>query len=134
MNIVTTTARIILGILFIAAGASAFFISSPPPLPGLAGAFNDVFFRSHLVLFVGAAQLALGVLLVINRFVPVALIMLAAFLYNSFAFHITMAPTSLFAPVIVLALWYLVARRYRALFAPLFAPSPDADTVEGGAR
>jgi uncharacterized membrane protein YphA (DoxX/SURF4 family) len=124
MNIATTIARILLGLLFTFAGASAFFIGTPPPEPGLAGAFDDLFFRSHWVLFVGAAQLTLGVLLVVNRFVPIALIVLAAFLYNSFAFHITMAQSSLFAPAIVLALWFVVSLKYRALFAPILAAKP----------
>ena len=123
MNIATTIARIVLGLLFLAAGASNFFIT-PPPLPGLAGAFNDVFFQSHWVLFVAVAQMTIGVLMLVNRYDPVALIILAAFLYNSFAFHITMMPSALFAPVIVTGLWLIVALKYRALFAPLFVPVP----------
>ena len=123
-HVAVTGARLVLGIVFVVAGASVFFISSPPPLPGLAGAFNDVFFKSHWVLFVGAAQLTLGVLMLINRFVPVAVIMLAAFVYNSFAFHLTMAQSSLWAPVCVFVLWLLVALKYRALFAPIFAADP----------
>ena len=123
MNIATTVARIVLGLLFLAAGASNFFIT-PPPLPGLAGAFNDVFFKSHWVLFIAVAQITIGVLMLSNRFVPVALIILAAFLYNSFAFHILMMPAALFAPVIVLVLWLIVALKYRALFAPIFVAVP----------
>jgi uncharacterized BrkB/YihY/UPF0761 family membrane protein len=68
---------------------------------------------------VGTAQLILGVLLLINRYVPIALIMLAAFLYNSFAFHITMAQSGLPAPIVVLALWLVVALKYRSNFAQL---------------
>lgn len=123
MAIITTIARIALGLLFTAAGAMAFFISNPPPQPGLAGAFNDIFVHSHWALFVGAAQLAAGMLLLVNRCVPLALIMLAGFLYNSFAFHITMAQSALLAPIIVLALWSIVALKYRPLFAQLFAVS-----------
>jgi putative oxidoreductase len=124
MNIAATVARILIGVLFIFAGASAFFFSSPPPMPGLAGEFNDAFFKSHWNLFVAAAQLVLGVLMLVNRYVPVALIILAAFLYNSFAFHLTMLPQTLFAPAIVLVLWLLVALKYRPLFAPIFAANP----------
>jgi putative oxidoreductase len=127
MKIAATIARLILGLGFIFAGASIFFISSPPPQPGLAGAFNDVFFKSHWVLFLGVAQFTLGALMLVNRFVPVALIVLAAFLYNSFAFHLTMAQSSLWAPVFVLVLWLLVALRYRRLFAPIFKPRPAQD-------
>lgn len=119
MNIAATIARILLGLLFALAGIMAFVLTAPPHEPGLAGTFNQVYFQSHWSLFVGAAQLVIGVLLLINRYVPIALIMLAAFLYNSFAFHITMAPGALFAPAIVLALWVLVALKYRAVFISL---------------
>jgi uncharacterized membrane protein YphA (DoxX/SURF4 family) len=119
MNIATIIARILLGLIFVLAGAVSFFITTPPPQPGLAGTFNDVFIHSHWALFVGTAQLILGVLLLINRYVPIALIMLAAFLYNSFAFHITMAQSGLPAPIVVLALWLVVALKYRSNFAQL---------------
>lgn len=121
MNIAATIARILLGVVFVAAGASAFLIKTPPPMPGLAGEFNAIFIASHWEWFLGAAQCAIGALLLANRFVPLALIMLAAFLYNSFAFHITMAQAALPAPVIVLVLWCLIASRYRAVFAPVLA-------------
>lgn len=119
MNIATTIARILLGLLFTAAGAMQFLITNPPAQPGLAGTFTEVFIHSHWALFIGAAQLAIGLLLLANRYVTIALIMLAAFLYNSFAFHITMAPSALPAPVIVLALGLLVALKYRSNFAQL---------------
>jgi len=119
MNTVTTIARILLGLLFTFAGVLPFIMTGPPPQPGLAGTFNAVFFQSHWVLFVGAAQVVIGVLLLVNHFVPIALIMLAAFLYNSFAFHATMAPSALPAPFIVLVLWLIVAAQYRSRLAAL---------------
>lgn len=119
MNIAATISRIVLGLIFTLAGVMAFVMTTPPPLPGLAGTFNDVFVHSHWALFVGAAQVAIGVLLLANRYVPIALIMLAAFLYNSFAFHITMAPGALPAPLIVLVLWAIIASQYRSSFAAL---------------
>jgi uncharacterized membrane protein YphA (DoxX/SURF4 family) len=119
MTIATTIARLLLGLLFTLAGAMAFFITNPPAQPGLAGTFNDVFIHSHWSLFIGAAQLVIGLLLLANRYVPIALVMLAAFLYNSFAFHITMAQSALAAPIIVLGLWFLVALKYRSNFAQL---------------
>lgn len=122
MNIAATIARVLLGIIFTLAGIIPFIISSPPPQPGLAGAFNELFYRSHWVLFVGAAQVIIGVLFLSNRYVPIALIMLAAFLYNSFAFHITILPIGLPAPIIVLVLWYIIALQYRQYFAFLAKP------------
>ena len=83
-----------------------------------------VFFASHYALFVGAVQLAIGVLLLLNRFVPIALVMLAAFVYNSFAFHATIAPSSLWAPFALIALALPTALRHRAAFAALLAAAP----------
>ncbi len=126
MKIVTTATRLLLGAGLAFAGGSMFF-GNPPPQPGLAGQFDAVFFASHYALFVGAVQLAIGVLLLLNRFVPVALVMLAAFVYNSFAFHATMAPSSLWAPFVLIALALPTALRYRAAFAVLLAAAPNRD-------
>jgi putative oxidoreductase len=123
MNIVRTTARILLGLLFMAAGAAG-LVFAPPPQPGLAGEFSTVVYASHFMNFVSAAQLVLGALLLINRFVPVALIMLAAFIYNSFAFHSTMAQSAIIAPLVIAVLLVVVAWPYRALFTPLFVARP----------
>jgi uncharacterized membrane protein YphA (DoxX/SURF4 family) len=123
MNIVRTTARILLGLLFVAAGAAG-LLFAPPPQPGFAGEFSTVVYASHFMNFVSAAQLVLGALLLINRFVPVALIMLAAFIYNSFAFHSTMAQSAIIAPLVIAVLLVVVAWPYRALFAPLFVARP----------
>lgn len=119
MNIAVTVSRILLGLVFTFFGAMAFFVTSAPPLPGMAGTFNTVFIHSHWALFVGGAQLVLGVLLLVNRFVPIALIMLAAFLYNSFAFHLTMFQSGLPGPILVLALWLIIALKHRAAFTQL---------------
>ena len=128
MKYAPTAARIVLGLLFVVAGASGFaLINSPPPMPGLAGAFQDVFFKSRWVLFADAVQLIAGILLLANRYVPVALMMLAAVIYNILAFHITMMPSGIVPGLIALLLWYVVARQYQSLFAPLFVARPPID-------
>jgi putative oxidoreductase len=120
--------RILLGLVFSAAGLSGFFLSaSPPPIPpGLAGAFQDVFFKSHWVLFVDSVELLAGVLLLSNRYVPLALTALAAVIANILVFHITMMPAGMPVALVVTALWTIVALPFRALFAPIFSPRPVA--------
>jgi putative oxidoreductase len=124
MNVITAIARVLLGVVFVLAGVSAFVFTTPPHLPGLAGAFNDAFVRSHWSMFVGAAQIALGALLVANRYVTVALVMLAAFLYNSLAFHITMMPSGLPMAIAIAILWLLVSWSHRESFKTLFCATP----------
>ena len=119
MNVATAIVRIFLGLVFIAAGTLSFVFTTPPPLPGLAGMFNDAFVHSHWSMFVGAAQLLLGSLLIVNRFVTIALIILAAFLYNSLAFHLTMMPAGLPPALTVAVLWLFLCWRNRESFATL---------------
>jgi putative oxidoreductase len=123
MNIALVASRILLGLVFAAAGASGFFlINNPPPAPpGLAGTFQDVFFQSRWVLFVDGVELLAGILLLANRYVPLALTLLGAVISNILVFHITMAPSGLPVPLVVVTLWATVASRYRASFAPLFS-------------
>lgn len=126
MNIAVSVARILLGLTFVAAGLSGFFlINNPPPAPpGLAGAFQEVFFRSRWVLFVDAIELLAGALLLANRFVALALTLLAGVIANIIVYHITLMPAGLPAAAIVTLLWGIVAGRYRSSFAPLFAATP----------
>ena len=119
MQVVRTIVRILIGLLFILAGATAFAFA-PPPQPGLAGTVNDALYRSHWSLFVAFAQIVIGVLLVANRYVPLALVMLFAFLYNSFAYHFGTSPALLPIPLIVVALALFIGWPYRTTFAPLF--------------
>lgn len=117
----TTIARILLGLIFVAGGVAG-FLMTPPPMPGVAGKLTAGLHDSHWTLFVAFAQIVAGLLLLVNRYVPVALIVIAAFLYNSFAFHLTTMPATVPLPIVVTILWLVVALRYRAVFAPIFRP------------
>ncbi|MBC5799905.1 MAG: hypothetical protein GIX03_00065 [Candidatus Eremiobacteraeota bacterium] len=125
MKIAATIARILLGLVFLAAGLSGFFlINHPPPAPpGLAGELQDVFFRSRYMLLVSSVQAVTGLLLLINRYVPLALVALAAVIANILVFHITMQPAGLPVPIVVTVLWFIVAWHLRAQFAPLLEPT-----------
>lgn len=130
--IIVTVSRIILGALFTLAGLGGFifsFVGTPPPVPGLAGEFQHVFFASHWVLYVDAVEFVIGVLLLSNRFIILALTMLAAVLTNILAFHITMQPAGIVPGAIATGLWFVLFRHYRTSFAPLFVKNQSASTA-----
>lgn len=127
--IAVTVARILMGLAFTLAGASGFVLvmHGPPPMPGLAGEFQNVFFASRWVLFVDGVELIAGLLLLANRFVPLALIAYAAVLANILVFHLTMMLGGIVPGLVLTVLWIVVARDYRASFAPLLvARAPRA--------
>ncbi len=121
MKLAVLICRILLGLLFVFAGASGFIIiNHPPPMPGAAGQFQQIFFASRWVLMVDTVELVCGLLLLVNRYVPLALVTLAAVFANIFAFHITMMPSGLPPGIIAFALWVVCAWPFKDAFAALF--------------
>jgi uncharacterized membrane protein YphA (DoxX/SURF4 family) len=120
MKIVAIVARILLGLAFLVFGLNGFlnFMHGQLP-PGLAGTFLTTLVASHFVYFVAAAQVIGGALLLVNRYVPLALALLAPVLYNILAFHITMQPSALLPGLICSILWLILVWRLRDYFAPL---------------
>lgn len=120
MRLTSTISRILLGLIFTIFGLNGFlhFIPSPP-LDGLVLQFLTVLLASHFYVLIFGVQLVCGVLLLVNQYVPLALVTLAAVLANILTFHITMQPQGLPPALIAVALWILTALPLRAQFAPL---------------
>lgn len=124
MKVATIIARLLLGLAFTVFGLNFFlnFIPAPPPEPGLAGDFFKVFIASGLAHVIGAVQLVSGLLLLIGRFVPLALTMLAAMIFNILVFHILMAPAAIGPGIVVALLWLFLVWQYRERFAGILRP------------
>ena len=87
---------------------------------GPAGDFFRVLFSTHYFYFVGGVMVVSGVLLLVGRFVPLALMLLGPVLVNILIFHIVMAPRSIGMGVFAALLWLLVAYQVRSAFTGLF--------------
>lgn len=121
MKVASTIARYLLGLIFLTFGLNGFlnFIHMPPPT-GVAAQFVGVLFVSHLYIVIFALQILPAILLLVNRYVPLALTILAAFIVNILSFHIFMAPAGLPLAFFVAILWLVVFIQVRSAFAPLF--------------
>jgi uncharacterized membrane protein YphA (DoxX/SURF4 family) len=121
MKIFTIIARVLLGLIFVIFGSNAFLHFLPmPPLPqNLSGDFLKVFFASGYVYVIGGFQVIAGLLLLIGRFVPLGLTILAAIIVNILVFHSLMAPEGFGPALVVTALELFLLWRYRAAFAGL---------------
>ena len=125
MKIVSLIARYLLGQMFTVFGLNGFlnFIPQPPPANPLAIQFLVAVSASHFATFFFALQVLGGLLLLSGFFVPLALTVLAAELYNILAFHLTLSPG--IAPALVACvLWVLVFLQYRNSFNGVLAGKP----------
>jgi putative oxidoreductase len=121
MKTASTVARYLAGVIFLVFGLNGFlhFIPLPPP-SGVAGQFMGALFVSHYLTLIFALQVIGAVLLLANRYVPLALAILAPVIVNILSFHALMAPSGLPLALFVTVLWALVFLHVRSAFAALF--------------
>jgi putative oxidoreductase len=82
-------ARLLLGLIFVVFGLNGFlnFFNMGPMPSGLAGQFIGALGLSHYFWVVAALQVAGGALLLINRFVPLGLVLLGPVIVNIILYH-----------------------------------------------
>lgn len=124
MKIATVIARVLLGLIFVVFGSNAFLHFLPmPPLPeGLVGLYLKAFLESGYVYVIGGVQLVSGLLLLIGRFVPLGLTLLAGVIFNILVFHALLAPQGFGPGIFVTVLELFLLWRYRGAFAGILQP------------
>lgn len=131
MKIAILIARILLGLVFFASGLFGIIHpSSPPPsMPADAAAFLTVLTTHHYMTFVALLMVIAGLLLLVGRFVPLALTFLGPILVNILLFHFLLDPTHLIPggiPGFVCTLLELfLIWAYRLSFRGLFDAAPE---------
>jgi putative oxidoreductase len=122
MKIASIIARYLLGLIFLVFGLNGFlhFIPMPPPKGLAAQQFGGAIFTSHYWVVVFGLQVLGGVLLLVNRYVVLALVLLGPVIVNIFFFHALMAPEGLPLAVVVVVLWTILAVRYKQYLVPIF--------------
>jgi len=121
MRTASLIARYLAGVIFLVMGLIGFlnFFPLPPP-GGIAGQFMGVLYVSHYLWVILAFQIIAGVLLLVNRYVPLAVAVLAPVIVNILTFHALMAPSGLPLALFVTALWALIFIDVRRAFSSLF--------------
>ncbi|HEY1766423.1 MAG TPA: DoxX family membrane protein [Terracidiphilus sp.] len=122
MKIVGIVARLLLGLVFLVFGANKLFPFMPSgPMPtGVAGQFITALVSTRYLMFVGLCELVGGLLLLVNRYVPLALTILGPVIVNVLLTGFLMARQGIPAGLVVTVLWFIVFFRVRSNFAGLF--------------
>src|SRR5713226_6218094 len=78
MKTASAVARYLAGVIFLVFGLNGFLNFIPlPPLGGIAGQFMGALYASHYLWVIFAFQVIAAVLLLVNRYVPLAVAVLA---------------------------------------------------------
>jgi uncharacterized membrane protein YphA (DoxX/SURF4 family) len=118
MSKVTLIARILLGLIFVGSGI-AFFFTTPPPLEGpIADFFSGLMATGYFFYLLKGTEAVCGMLLLVGRFVPLALTILAGIIVNIVLTHIFLAPEGLPLAIVV-----LVLEIYLAFFSKEYSPT-----------
>ncbi|RKG80273.1 DoxX family membrane protein [Corallococcus exercitus] len=121
-----TAARVFMGLVFFVFGLNGFleFIPTPKDLnPADPAVAFGIAMKATGFLFwlVKGTETVAGALLLANRFVPLALAIIAPVIVNIFLTHALLAPAGLGLAVILLAAELFLAWSYRAVYRPMLA-------------
>ena len=119
-------ARTGLGLVFFVFGLDGFLHFIPPPdpatIPPGALAFGKAMAETgYLFQLVKGTEVFAGALLLGNRFVPLALVVLAPVIVNIVLLHALLAPSGITVALVVLCLELYLAWSYRSHFRSLLA-------------
>lgn len=120
-RIVTAIVRVLLGLAFLVFGLNGFlnFIPTPKNLPPDVITVSTGLMKGGYMAVVSATEIIVAALLLINRFVPLALAMLAPIVVGIITFHITIAPATIVPGIMVLTMELYLAWAYRGAFRPM---------------
>src|SRR6266567_8966871 len=110
MKIVILIARLLLGLISVVFGLNGFlnFLSMGPMPTGLAGQFMGALFVSHYYYVVAGLQVIGGALLLVNRFVPLRLVILGPVIVNIILYHLFLNRAGIVLAIVLAILWFIV--------------------------
>jgi uncharacterized membrane protein YphA (DoxX/SURF4 family) len=120
----TTTARVLLGLVFFTFGLDGFlhFVPQPDPStlpPGVVAFSGALMGTGYMFPLIKGTEVTVGALLLANRFVPLALVLLAPVIVNIVLFHAFLAPSGIGLAVVLVALQLCLAWVHRGAYRPL---------------
>jgi uncharacterized membrane protein YphA (DoxX/SURF4 family) len=126
---VTAIVRILPGVMFLVFGLNGFlnFMPQPKDMPQEIMTVMGALMKAGYMTVVSGAEVLIAVLLLTNRFVPLALALLAPIIVGILTFHIFMAPATIVPGIVVTVMELYLAWAYRGAFRPMLR----AKTIPG---
>ena len=131
MKIVVLVARLLLGLMFFVFGLNNIlhFMPMPPMPPSDAVTYSTILMHHGVMTFVGLLMVIAGLLLLVGRFVPLALVILGPILVNILLYHALIDPAggvkAAIPGIVATFLEGFLITIYRRSFYTLFHPAPE---------
>jgi hypothetical protein len=127
-------ARVLMGLALFVFGLDGFlhFMPQPtePPSESAMGFAIGLMKTGYMFPLIKGTEVVVGALLLSNRFVPLALVVIAPVIVNIFAFHAFLDPSGIVIAGVLVVIELYLAWTYRSAYRPLFA----SRTVAHGVR
>ena len=120
-RISTAIVRVLLGLMFLVFGLNGLlnFIPAPKDMPQEIMNVMGALMKAGYMTVVSGAEVLVAVLLLTNRFVPLALALLAPIIVGIITYHVTMQPATIGPGIVVLLMELYLAWAYRGAFRPM---------------
>lgn len=127
MKVAVHIARVLLGLIFFVFGLNGLLHFLPmQPIPGDAGTFATILAQHGWMQFVSVFQVIGGLLLLVGRYVPLALVILSPIIVNILLFHGLLTGGAGIVPGVVCAVFAVfLIWAYRLSFRGLFDAAPE---------
>ncbi len=124
-NYLLTFSRFFLGFIFLLAGINGYFvIFNLEPFIATSPEAMALFEFQYLLIFEKSLEIICGLLLLINRFIPLALIILAPIVANILLLHIFLDHSLLLLAILLVTMHGYMFFCYRKNFVGLFEKKP----------
>lgn len=130
-----TSARVLLGLIFTVFGLNGFLQFLPMPAPSAEGGayLGALAATGYMFPLIKGTEVVAGVLLLSNRFVPLALTLLAPVTVNILLYHALLSP-GIGLPLVIVATQMFLAYGYRDAFRPMLASRARPHVAAGTVR
>jgi len=140
-RVVTAIVRVLLGLMFLVFGLNGFlnFMPAPKDLPPDVITVSTGLMKGGYLSVVAATEVIVALLLLTNRFVPLALALLAPIVVGIITFHVAIAPQTIGPGIVVLVMELYLAWAYRGAFFPMLrakvSPGPNScPSIQGSGK
>ncbi len=112
--------RILMGLMVLVFGLNKFVNFMPAlEVPGDGGILMGIYFTSGFLKIIGVLEILGGLALLIGKYVPLALTILLAILFNAFVFHALHNPENILPAIVGLVLGLVLVYAHKERFSSL---------------